>query len=176
MKKSVATVSKSGVITAHKCGKASIVITADGNSFNFQVEVAPQRAIDACRTGYSIMYSSSYSQARRMSTGYYDCSSLVFRSYGCDTGLLGGISSWAPTAASMASYMQSTGKVISYRGVDVSKLLPGDIIFYKAPYNNGRFKNIYHVSMYYGNGFRLEKPLREYYPESHIVMVARPLK
>lgn len=176
MKKSVATVSKSGVITARKCGKASIVVTADGNTFNFQVEVSPQRAIDACNTGYSIMYSSSYSQARRMSTGYYDCSSLVFRSYGCDTGLLGGISSWAPTAASMASYMQSTGKVISYRGVDVSKLLPGDLIFYKAPYNNGRFKNIYHVSMYYGNGFRLEKPLREYYPESHIVMVARPLK
>lgn len=176
MKKSVATVSKSGVITAHKCGKASIVVTADGNSFNFQLEVSPQRAIDACNTGYSIMYSSSYSQARRMSTGYYDCSSLVFRSYGCDTGLLGGISSWAPTAASMASYLQSTGKVISYRGVDVSKLLPGDLIFYKAPYNNGRFKNIYHVSMYYGNGFRLEKPLRDYYPESHIVMVARPLK
>lgn len=176
MKKSVATVSKSGVITAHKCGKASIVVTADGNSFNFQVEVSPQRAIDACNTGYSIMYSSSYSQARRMSSGYYDCSSLVFRSYGCDTGLLGGIPSWAPTAASMASYLQSTGKVISYRGVDVSKLLPGDLIFYKAPYNNGRFKNIYHVSMYYGNGFRLEKPLREYYPESHIVMVARPLK
>lgn len=175
-KKSVATVSKSGVITARKCGKANIVVTADGNSFNFQVEVSPQRAIDACNTGYSIMYSSSYSQARRMSTGYYDCSSLVFRSYGCDTGLLGGISSWAPTAASMASYLQSTGKVISYRGVDVSKLLPGDLIFYKAPYNNGRFKNIYHVSMYYGNGFRLEKPLREYYPESHIVMVARPLK
>lgn len=176
MKKSVATVSKSGVVTARKCGKTSIIVTADGNRFTFQVEVSPQRAIDACNTGYSIMYSSSYSQARRMSTGYYDCSSLVFRSYGCDTNLLGGIPSWAPTAAAMASYMQSTGKVISYRGVDVSKLLPGDLIFYKAPYNNGRFKNIYHVSMYYGNGFRLEKPLREYYPESHIVMIARPLK
>lgn len=118
----MATVSKSGVITAHKYGTAKISITADGNRFTFEVNVAPQRAIDACKTGYGIMYSSSYSQARRMTTGYYDCSSLVFRSYGCDTRLLGGISSWAPTAAAMASYMERTGKVISYRGVNVSKL------------------------------------------------------
>lgn len=175
-KSSIATVSKSGVITAHKCGTANISIMADGNRFTFEVDVAPQRAIDACKTGYGIMYSSSYSQARRMSTGYYDCSSLVFRSYGCDTGLLGGISSWAPTAAAMASYMERTGKVISYRGVNVSKLRPGDLLFFRAPYSNGRYKNIYHVSMYYGGGYRLEKPLRPYYPESNLVMVARPVK
>ena len=175
-KSSVATVSKSGVITAHKYGTAKISITADGNRFTFEVNVAPQRAIDACKTGYGIMYSSSYSQARRMTTGYYDCSSLVFRSYGCDTRLLGGISSWAPTAAAMASYMERTGKVISYRGVNVSKLRPGDLLFFQAPYSNGRYKNIYHVSMYYGGGYRLEKPLRPYFPEGNLVMVARPIK
>lgn len=175
-KSSVATVSKSGVITAHKYGTAKISITADGNRFTFEVNVAPQRAIDACKTGYGIMYSSSYSQARRMTTGYYDCSSLVFRSYGCDTRLLGGISSWAPTAAAMASYMERTGKVISYRGVNVSKLRPGDLLFFQAPYSNGRYKNIYHVSMYYGGGYRLEKPLRPYFPEGNLVMVARPVK
>ena len=175
-KSSVATVSKSGVITAHKYGTANIIITADGNRFTFEVDVAPQRAIDACKTGYGIMYSSSYSQARRMTTGYYDCSSLVFRSYGCDPRLLGGVSSWAPTAAAMASYMERTGKVISYRGVNVSKLRPGDLLFFRAPYSNGRYKNIYHVSMYYGGGYRLEKPLRPYFPESNLVMVARPVK
>lgn len=176
MKKSIATVSKTGVVKGQKCGTAKISIRADGNRFTFQVQVVPQRAIDACKTGYNIMYSSSYSQARRMSSGYYDCSSLVFRSYGCDTGLLGGIPSWAPTAASMASYMERTGKVISYRGLNVSKLQPGDLIFYKAPYSNGRYKNIYHVSMYYGDGYRLEKPLRPYYPERNIVMIARPVR
>lgn len=176
MKNSIASVSKKGIIKGKKCGATKISISADGNRFSFQVQVVPQRAIDACKTGYNIMYSSSYSQARRMSTGYYDCSSLVFRSYGCDTGLLGGIPSWAPTAASMASYLERTGKVISYRGLDVSKLQPGDLIFYKAPYSNGRYKNIYHVSMYYGDGYRLEKPLRPYYPESNIVMIARPMR
>lgn len=174
-KKSVATVSDSGVVTAHKCGNANITVIADGNTFTFQVNVAPKRAVEACKTGYSIMYSSSYSQARRMSSGYYDCSSLVFRSYSCDTGLLGGIPSWAPTAAAMASYLERHGKVIAYRGLDSSKLLPGDLIFFGGGYN-GRYKNIYHVSMYYGGGLRLEKPLREYYPEGNIVMIARPVR
>lgn len=174
-KSSVATVSKSGLITARRCGSVNISVTADGNKFTFQLEVAPQRAIDACKTGYDIMYSSTYSQARRMSTGYYDCSSLVFRSYGCNTKLLGGTSSWAPTAASMASYLESKGKVISYSGLSTKKLCPGDLIFYSAPYNNGRYRNIYHVSMYYGNGYRLEKPLRYYYTSGNIVMIARPV-
>lgn len=174
-KKSVATVSKSGVVTAHKYGNANISVIADGIAFTFQVNVAPQRAVDACNIGYSIMYSSSYSQARRMSNGYYDCSSLVFRSYGCDTGLLGGIPSWAPTAASMASYLERHGKVIAYRGLNSSQLRPGDLMFFGGGYN-GRYKNIYHVSMYFGGGYRLEKPLREYYPEGNIVMIARPVR
>lgn len=175
-KSSVATVSKSGVITAHKYGTANISVMADGNRFTFEVDVAPQRAIDACKTGYSIMYSSSYSQARRMTTGYYDCSSLVFRSYGCDTRLLGGISSWAPTAAAMASYLERTGKVISYRNISASKLRPGDLLFFGSNSSpNGRYKNIYHVSMYYGGGYRLEKPLRPYYPDSDLVMITRPV-
>ena len=173
-KNSVATVSKSGVVTAHGYGTAVIVVTADGNTFNYQVGVAPKRAVDACNTGYGIMYSSTYSQALRMSQGYYDCSSLVFRSYGCDTRLLGGIPSWAPTAASMASYMEKTGKVIAYGWVNPSKLRPGDLIFYSGSYN-GRYRNINHVSMYFGGGYRLEKPLRYYYYQSNQVMVARPI-
>lgn len=175
-KTSIATVSKTGVITAHKYGTAKISVAVDGNRFTFEVNVAPQRAIDACNTGYSIMYSSTYSQPRRMSTGYYDCSSLVFRSYGCDTRLLGGIPSWAPTAAAMASYLERSGKIIAYRNINVSKLRPGDLLFFgddSSP--NGRYRNIYHVSMFYGGGYRLEKPLRPYYPDSDLVMIARPI-
>lgn len=176
-KTSVATVSKSGKVTAHSCGNANIIVSVDGVSFTFQVCVTPRRALDACSTGYSIINSSTYSQALRMSQGYYDCSSLVFRAYGCDSALLGGTPSWAPTAASMASYLERTGKVISYKGIRASKLRPGDLIFYRTPdpAGNGRYKNIYHVSMYYGGGYRLEKPLRYYYQESNIVMIARPI-
>lgn len=176
-KKSIVKVSKSGVITPRACGITDIIISADGNTFTLHVSVASKRALKACKKGYKIINSSSYSQARRMSAGYYDCSALVFRAYDCDAKLLGGTSSWAPTAASMASYMERTGKVISYKGLDVSKLLPGDLIFYRTPRGgNGRYRNIYHVSMYYGDGYRLEKPLRAYYKESNITMIARPLK
>ena len=123
------------------------------------------------------MYSSTYSQARRMENGYYDCSSLVFRAYGRDTGLLGGIPSYAPSAAAMAYYLERTGKGISQQGLDASQLLPGDLIFYgSASSPNGRYKNIYHVSMYYGDGYRLENPLRYYYPDSNIVLIARPVR
>jgi cell wall-associated NlpC family hydrolase len=102
---------------------------------------------------------------------------LVFRAYGCDSKLLGGTPSWAPTAATMAAYMERTGKVISYKGIDSSELLPGDLIFYRMKRgSNGRYRNIYHVSMYYGDGYRLEKPLRRYAKESHITMIARPTK
>lgn len=174
-KTSVATVNKSGVVTARGHGNTEIVVTADGNTFIFRVSVFSKRAIDACNTGYSIINSSTYSQARRMSPGFYDCSSLVFRSYGCDAGLLGGTPSWAPTAASMAQHLESAGKVLSYHGLSSTKLRPGDLIFYRSSSSNGRYKNIYHVSMYYGNGYRLEKPLRSYYPESNIAMIARPI-
>lgn len=174
-KTSVATVNKSGVVTGRGHGNTEIIVTADGNTFTFQVSVLPKRAIDACNTGYHIINTSTYSQARRMSPGFYDCSALVFRSYGCDAALLGGTPSWAPTAASMAQHLENTGKVLSYHGISSSKLRPGDLIFYRSSSSNGRYKNIYHVSMYYGDGYRLEKPLCYYYPKSNIAMIARPI-
>lgn len=170
----IASVNSKGIVTAIACGNCDIIIKVDGKTLTFQVNVAPQTAINACNTGHSIMYSSTYSQPLRMTSGFYDCSSLVFRAYGHNTGLLGGSVSWAPTAASMAAYLESTGKVISYGSLDVSQLRPGDLIFYSGDYN-GRYRNINHVSMYYGGGYRLEKPLRYYYPSSNTVMIARPV-
>ena len=176
-KPSIAKVNKSGTVIGRSSGTTDIIVKADGLTFTYKVTVISQRALKACKTGYSIISSSSYSQARRMTPGYYDCSSLVFRAYGCDSGLLGGTPSWAPTAASMAAYLEGAGKAIAYGPVDVSKLMPGDLIFYRLRRGgNGRYRNIYHVSMYYGDGYRLEKPLRAYRPEGHITMIARPTK
>lgn len=171
---SVAAVNKAGSITAISGGRAEITVNADGKEFTYLVEVASQTAINACIEGNAIMGRSTYSQALRMTEGYYDCSSLVFRAYGRNSGLLGGSYSWAPTAAGMAQHMASTGKVISWGAVPVEELRPGDLIFYGQE-NNGRYLGIYHVSMYYGNGYRLEKPMYGYYQRSNIVMVARPV-
>ena len=68
----------------------------------------------------------------------------------------------------------STGKVVSWGPVSVEELRPGDLIFYGLE-NNGRYLGIYHVSMYYGNGYRLEKPMYNYYERPNIVMIARPV-
>ena len=172
--KSNVSVTKKGVVKAKRKGKATISVNVDGVTYAYNVEVTSPQAIAARATGYSIINSSTYSQARRMSPGFYDCSALVFRSYGCNSALLGGTPSWAPTAANMAVHMSRTGKVLAMGPVDVSELLPGDLIFYGGE-NNGRYLGINHVSMYYGNGKRLEKPLYNYYPSDSIVMVARPI-
>lgn len=173
---SVATVSKAGVVKAKNCGNTNIIITVDGKELIYSVSVATQTALNATKTARSIINSSTYSQSYRMTQGFYDCSSLVFRAYKKSTSLLGGSSSWAPTAAMEASYLESRGKVISYQWVDKSQLLPGDLIFYgNSP--NGRYKGISHVSMYYGNGLCVEKPLRDYtYNANNVVMIARPTK
>lgn len=170
----VAIVNENGDITAQAGGRSKITVNADGKEFSYLVEVASQTAINACIEGNSIMGRSTYSQAYRMTEGYYDCSSLVFRAYGRNTGLLGGSYAWAPTAAGMAQHMANTGKVVSWGPISVEELRPGDLIFYGLE-NNGRYMGIYHVSMYYGNGYRLEKPMYSYYERSNIVMIARPV-
>lgn len=84
-----------------------------------------------------------YNQHRRMNPGVYDCSSLVFRAYK-DAGVLLPCDSpnWAPTAADLCYALENQGK-------SVSSLLPGDLLFYGGS-NNGRYRGIYHVSMYVG--------------------------
>ncbi len=85
-----------------------------------------------------------YSQARRDSGIAYDCSSLVYWSYieaGVNIDPAGG-----HTAASIAQYLESTGK-----GVSGGDLRPGDLIFYSYK-RNGRYKNISHVAMVAGDG------------------------
>ena len=62
-KKSIVKVSKSGVITPRACGITDIIISADGNTFTLHVSVASKRALKACKKGYKIINSSSYSQA-----------------------------------------------------------------------------------------------------------------
>ncbi len=85
-----------------------------------------------------------------MEKGYYDCSSLVWRSYH-DAGIdIGGTSTYAPTAASLAQYMVDHGKVVAYELISYEELLPGDLIFYKGGHDNGRYKWIDHVAMYAG--------------------------
>lgn len=104
---------------------------------------APEQAVAAVhaaqrKLGYP------YSQARRDSGIAYDCSSMVYWSY-----LEAGVNidpADGHTAASIARYLESTG-----RGISGGDLRPGDLIFYSYK-NNGRYKNISHVAMVAGDG------------------------
>lgn len=85
---------------------------------------------------------SGYSQTRRDEPGWYDCSSLVYRSYAA-AGItyLNGL-----CAADEAQYLVSHNMTVSY-----SELQPGDLIFYSYG-SNGRYRNITHVAIYVGDG------------------------
>ena len=114
-----------------------------------------------------------YSQAKRDSGDYYDCSSLTYYAYkeaGITLSYHG-----SNTAASQ-------GQLLSDRGceVDYEDIQPGDLIFYSFT-RNGRYKNISHVAVYAGDGYLVDASsskgyvvFRPVYSTGKIVMCGRP--
>lgn len=114
-----------------------------------------------------------YSQAKRDSGDYYDCSSLTYYSYkeaGINLSYHG-----SNTAASQ-------GKLLSDRGceVDYEDIQPGDLIFYSFT-RNGRYQDISHVAVYAGNGYLVDASsskgcvvFHPVYSVGKIVMCGRP--
>ena len=146
----IVSVSKSGEVCAKKEGSAYITVTIDGLQRICSVTVASGEGYNAVKAGEKVL-GAAYSQEKRMEDGYYDCSSFVWRMYK-DAGYhLAGEKNYAPTAANLAKELEKQGKVISYEMLDASELKPGDLIFYTQGSDNGRYKNIYHVSMFYGS-------------------------
>lgn len=81
-----------------------------------------------------------YSQDLRMSEGYYDCSSLVYRLYK-EAGLI-----LEATASTQGKACYQKAQIINKKD-----LQPGDLIFYSYE-DNGQFRNISHVAIYVGDG------------------------
>lgn len=114
-----------------------------------------------------------YSQARRDSGDYYDCSSLTYYAYkeaGITLSYYG-----SNTAASQAQLLAERGCEIAYEDIQ-----PGDLIFYSFT-RNGRYKNISHVAIYAGNGYLVDASsskgcvvFRPVYSVGSIVMCGRP--
>ena len=114
-----------------------------------------------------------YSQAKRDSGEYYDCSSLTYYSYkeaGINLSYHG-----SNTAASQ-------GKLLSDKGCEVAyeDIRPGDLIFYSFT-RNGRYQNISHVAVYAGNGYLVDASsskgcvvFRPVYSVGKIVLCGRP--
>lgn len=153
--KSIASVNSSGKITAKNFGNATITGKSGKDTYTCYVAVASSEAIKAVKKAEASV-GALYSQAKRMEEGYYDCSSLTWRSYS-PYGVCMGSENWAPTAADQGKWCVENGKIIAEKGVSVEELvlLPGDLIFYAKSQNNGRYKNIYHVAMF--TGYQIEK-------------------
>ena len=147
----IATVSSKGKIKTLKTGVAVILVTIDQKEFEVTVSVGKTKAVQAIKNAQKVL-GATYSQPYRMKKGYYDCSSLVWRTY-MPTGITFGYSkkaSNAPTAAGEAYYLVSKKKEIAKKYVDEKLLKPGDLIFISNK-KNGRFRNITHVAIYIGN-------------------------
>ena len=114
-----------------------------------------------------------YSQAKRDSGDYYDCSSLTYYSYkeaGITLSYHG-----SNTAASQGQLLSDRGCEVAYEDIQ-----PGDLVFYSFT-RNGRYRNISHVAIYAGNGYLVDASsskgyvvFRPVYSTGKIVMCGRP--
>ena len=116
-----------------------------------------------------------YSQAQRASGNAYDCSSLAYYAWEAAGVDISGGGRYPPTASEEARIMEAAGKSID----SITNLEPGDLIFYGGD-SNGRYKGIYHVAIYVGNGKAVEALNTQYgvvYQKlrtKNAIMVVRP--
>lgn len=158
-RKKIVSVNSKGKIKARRIGTAVIIANVDGTKVGCAVSVVSPKIYKVIKRGRSIA-KGTYSQARRMSANYYDCSSLVWRAYS-KYGTYFGARSYAPVAADICRWCWSSKSKRISSGLKDSqiqnmKLRAGDLIF-KTGAKNGRYKGIYHVEMFAGYsciGFR----------------------
>ncbi|MBP5331003.1 MAG: Ig-like domain-containing protein [Lachnospiraceae bacterium] len=147
--KKIATVSKDGKIKAKAEGSTYITVTC-GDLITYTCYVTVSKggtAYKAAKAAYDSI-GGLYSQDYRMKDGYYDCSSLAWRSYKEAGECLGGEKQYAPTAANLCKSLEEDGKAIAHEYIEADELQPGDLIFYSSG-SNGRYLNIDHVAVYY---------------------------
>jgi uncharacterized protein YjdB len=203
----IATISKSAkksvTVKAKSIGRCYIRGYINNNDYiECLVEVTYKGAYQAVSNGFKDYLKGDYnktskpikySQSKRMSKGYRDCSSFVSRCY-YDTTLnrkiykIGSIKgNYASTAADQAKWLNANGKKVADKYVDSSKLLPGDTI-YRGGSDKKRWRGIYHAILYVGNGYVLTTgsstdtddatlQLKYYsYCSSNVAFIGRPLK
>lgn len=181
--KKVLTISKTGQMKAKKVGHATVKVKADGKTFSILAEISSKNAYRAMKKAIAISKTkTTYSQARRMSKRYYDCSSMVSRVYRNYGVYFGSPRGWSPTAADIGKWCTRNKKVVAKKAVSYKKLLPGDLIFFSSK-KNGRYKNITHVEMYTGGATDVSASSSYgkvvhygYSRSSQIVLIARPTK
>lgn len=148
----VAKVSKNGTVRFRRNGNAVITADFNGKRVGCAVSVISAKLLKVVKRAKKIGSTWKYSQPKRMQKGYYDCSSLVWKSYSL-IGKTFGMRHYAPVAANLAAWCKSHGKVLakSYTRAQIQKMKfrPGDLMF-ETGQDNQRYKGIYHVEMFTG--------------------------
>jgi cell wall-associated NlpC family hydrolase len=171
-------ISEDGELIPLKVGNAVVTVTVTPDSsetmsksstsdedetevYEYYISICKKKAYKAIKKARAAL-GSAYSQEKRMEKGYYDCSSLIWRSYS-PYGITFDETTWAPTAADQGLWCDENGKTIASKAVQVSslKLVPGDLIFYAKNADNGRYKKIYHVAMFEGYQAELDEETGE---------------
>ncbi|MEE3392760.1 MAG: hypothetical protein VZR00_04465 [Lachnospiraceae bacterium] len=152
--KKVVKIDNNGKYKCKKVGVSIIKLKYKGKTIDARViQVSTKKMLNICKYGRNIYKTCKYSQAKRMSSGYYDCSSLVWKSYHSQGINLAGAGSYAPPAANLGQYFASKHRIIkwksSWKDIQKKKLLAGDLQL-KTGASNGRYKGIYHVEMFVG--------------------------
>ncbi len=153
----VATISASGKVTAKGVGSTYLIARFGNVKMCTVINVASVKMYKAILAGISIG-TGTYSQPKRMYSGYWDCSALVWRAYS-PYGYYFGNKTYAPTAAREAQYLAGKGKIYietgEYTYARTKKLRtgkPGDLLFLTGA-SNGRYRGIYHVEIICGYEF-----------------------
>lgn len=148
-------VNSKGKVKAKRQGNAIITAKVGNSKLGCVVSVTNSRKKKVIARANKIVRTSKYSQAKRMQKGYYDCSSLVWRSYSA-FGYKIGAASYAPTAADQGQWFAGKNRLLkggySQKNVQNLKLNAGDLLF-ETGAKNGRYKGIYHVEMFTGYEF-----------------------
>ena len=142
-----------GVIKAKKkTGNTVVYAQIGGHRLGCAGSVVSSKMKKVITRAKKIYKTCKYSQPLRMSSKYYDCSSLVWKSYRLMGKTLGN-RNYAPVAADIAKWCAGKKKMVkggvSEKNITKMKLRPGDLVFQTGA-KNGRYKGIYHVEMFVG--------------------------
>ncbi len=153
--KKIATISSKGVVKAKKEGSVIIYATlSNGTKFGTVINCLSAKRLKIVKRAIYIGKHWKYSQSKRMSNGYYDCSALVWKAYKYGgKKLVSG--SYAPTAANIGKWCVKHKKVPKGKvstNIQKMKYKPGALAFGTGA-KNGRYRGIYHVEMFVGYKF-----------------------
>lgn len=151
--KKIASVSSKGKVKGKKIGNVVITAKIGEKRIGCAVSVTTKKLKKVCERATYIGTHWKYSQPKRTQKGYYDCSSLVWKAYKENTGIVFGDASYPGTTWTESAWCRDHNLMIkggySYKKVTKMKLNPGDLVF-KSTDMKKKYSTTYHVEMFTG--------------------------